>query len=179
LNLVECLLDRPGRLVPAGVADRVKDVSDGGDPGSEYARPMGVLPAPMLARSGPLPADGGYAFELKWDGFRAIARTGGRFQVRSRRGWNMTQLLPELAALPVDAVLDGELVALGDDGWPHFPLVCQRLLNGRAMIRRKHPAAAEVRPPAVPRVLSRELRAVRCASQVVSDRAAAAALRRP
>ena len=32
LNLVECLLDRPGRLVPAGVADRVKDV---GDPGPE------------------------------------------------------------------------------------------------------------------------------------------------
>jgi hypothetical protein len=30
----------------------------------------------------------------------------------------MTARVPELAALPVDAVLDGELVALGEDGWP-------------------------------------------------------------
>jgi bifunctional non-homologous end joining protein LigD len=88
----------------------------------------------MLARSGPLPHQDGYAFELKWDGFRAIVRAGEGFAVRSRRGWNMTALLPELAALPVDAVLDGELVALGEDAWPDFPLVCDRLLNGRASI---------------------------------------------
>jgi bifunctional non-homologous end joining protein LigD len=47
----------------------------------------------------------------------------------------MTPLLPELEALPVDAVLDGELVALGEDGWPYFPLVCERLLNGTTEIR--------------------------------------------
>jgi bifunctional non-homologous end joining protein LigD len=46
----------------------------------------------------------------------------------------MTDLLPELAALPVEAVLDGELVALGDDGWPDFPLLCERLLNGSSDI---------------------------------------------
>src|SRR5204863_10139096 len=70
----------------------------------------------MLARSGRLPAENGYAFELKWDGYRAIVRSGSEFRVHSRRGWNMTPLLPELATLPVDAVLDGELVALGDSG---------------------------------------------------------------
>jgi len=43
--------------------------------------------------------------------------------------------LPKLATLPVDAVLDGELVALAEDGWPHFPLVCQRLLNGDERVR--------------------------------------------
>jgi len=32
-----------------------------------------ALPEPMLARSGPLPTRGDYAFEVKWDGFRAIA----------------------------------------------------------------------------------------------------------
>jgi len=46
----------------------------------------------------------------------------------------MTALVPEIAALPVDAVLDGELVAPGDDGWPHFPLICERLLNARSTI---------------------------------------------
>jgi ATP-dependent DNA ligase len=94
-----------------------------------------ALPEPMLARSGPLPVAGGYAFELKWDGFRAIVRAGESFGVRSRRGWNMTPLVPELATLPIDAVLDGELVALGEDGWPYFPLVRERLLNGRAGFR--------------------------------------------
>jgi hypothetical protein len=81
----------------------------------------------MLARPGTLPTGAGWSYELKWDGFRAIVRRGREFRVRSRRGWNMTPLLRELEALPVDAVLDGELVALGDDGWPYFPDVCDRL----------------------------------------------------
>src|SRR2546423_10298138 len=83
----------------------------------------------MLARSGPLPTSGGWVYEVKWDGFRAIVRTGRDFRVRSRRGWDMTALVPELRALPVDAVLDGELVAF-EAGVPHFPLVCDRLLHG-------------------------------------------------
>jgi ATP-dependent DNA ligase len=41
----------------------------------------------------------------------------------------MTALLPELVAMPAGLVLDGELVALGPDGWPDFPSVCDRLLN--------------------------------------------------
>lgn len=57
------------------------------------------LPSPMLARSGAIPT-GDYAFEVKWDGFRGLVSRNGYFQVRSRRGWNMTTLLPELADLP-------------------------------------------------------------------------------
>jgi bifunctional non-homologous end joining protein LigD len=86
------------------------------------------LPQPMLARSGPLPS-GDYAFELKWDGFRAIVGRNGGFRVRSRRGWDMTGLVPELGDVPAQGVFDGELVAFAD-GRPHFPLVCDRLLHG-------------------------------------------------
>ena len=89
----------------------------------------------MLARSGSLPVEAGWSYELKWDGFRAIVRSGRGFRVRSRRGWNMTPLLRELEALRVDAVFDGQLVALGDDGWPYFPDVCDRLLSGDTRIR--------------------------------------------
>jgi ATP-dependent DNA ligase len=46
----------------------------------------------------------------------------------------MTELLPELRDLPVDSILDGELVALGEEGWPDFPSVCERLLNGNQRI---------------------------------------------
>src|SRR5690349_7612217 len=90
---------------------------------SRWRRRM-TLPAPMLARSGSLPAGPGWSYELKWDGFRAIVRAGRDFRVTAGAAGKMTARIPELAALPVDAVLDGELVALRDDGWPDFPLVC-------------------------------------------------------
>ena len=83
----------------------------------------------MLARSGEIPAAPGWSFELKWDGFRALVARNGDFRVRSRRGWDMTALLPELADLPDTGVFDGEIIAW-DDGRPYFPLVCQRLLHG-------------------------------------------------
>src|SRR2546421_10594945 len=88
-----------------------------------------MLPAPMLARSAPLPTRPGWSYEPKWDGFRAIVRTGDGYAVRSRRGWLMTELLPELAALPIRGVFDGELVAFGNDGKPSFDRLCRRLLQ--------------------------------------------------
>lgn len=85
----------------------------------------------MLARSGRIPTRGDWAYEVKWDGFRAIVSTEGGLRVRRRRGWIMTDLVPELAGLPVRATLDGELVAFDSDGAPDFPLVCERMLMRR------------------------------------------------
>ena len=93
-----------------------------------------ALPEPMLARSGRLPASGAYAYEVKWDGFRAIVSTEGRLRVRSRRGWNMTDRARFLAELPVSAVLDGELVALDSEGKPDFPLICECVLQGHSPV---------------------------------------------
>jgi bifunctional non-homologous end joining protein LigD len=92
-----------------------------------------ALPEPMLARSGRLPTSGDYAYELKWDGFRAIVSTEGALRVRSRRGWDMSEHVGFLADLPVRAVLDGELVALDADGKPDFPQLCESVLM-------KHPS---------------------------------------
>ena len=90
------------------------------------------LPEPMLARSGRLPTSGDYAYELKWDGFRAIVSTEGPLRVRSRRGWDMTEHVGFLAELPVHAILDGELVALDEDGKPDFPQLCECVLMRRS-----------------------------------------------
>ncbi len=87
------------------------------------------LPSPMLARTGPLPLGLGWSYEVKWDGFRALVSTEDGLHVRSRRGWNMTEALPELQGLPKGLVLDGELVAFNAKGDPHFPLLCRRILN--------------------------------------------------
>src|SRR3954451_21347780 len=86
----------------------------------------------MLARAGDLPAGAGWSFEPKLDGFRCLVCTHDGFRARSRRGWNMTPLLPELAAaLPPDVQLDGELVALDEDGRPNFHRLAARMLHGR------------------------------------------------
>jgi bifunctional non-homologous end joining protein LigD len=87
----------------------------------------------MLARPDRLPHDD-YTYEVKWDGFRAIVSTERGLEVRSRRGWEMSERLPELSGLPEGLVLDGELVAFGDDGRPSFPLLSLRVLHGRALI---------------------------------------------
>jgi bifunctional non-homologous end joining protein LigD len=87
----------------------------------------------MLARSGPVPVGRGWIYELKFDGFRGIVRTGDDFRVVSRRGWDMSALLPELDGLPAGCVFDGELVAF-QDGKPHFPAVCERLLHGNSAV---------------------------------------------
>jgi ATP-dependent DNA ligase len=53
---------------------------------------MRPLPQPMLL----IPSGDGWAFELKYDGFRAIVSTERGLQVRSRRAWNMSDRVPEL-----------------------------------------------------------------------------------
>lgn len=65
-------------------------------------------------------------FEIKWDGYRCIARgaeDGNRLQ--SRRGLDLAGRFPEIAALdlPPGWVLDGEVVAFDDSGRPDFSLL--------------------------------------------------------
>jgi bifunctional non-homologous end joining protein LigD len=67
---------------------------------------------------------------VKSDGFRALVSTVDGLIVRSRRGWDMTDAVPELERLPQGLVLDGELIALGDDGLPSFPRLSERVLHG-------------------------------------------------
>jgi bifunctional non-homologous end joining protein LigD len=86
--------------------------------------------APMLAGTSPgVPAGDGWAFEIKWDGFRAIARVDGDdVQLWSRNGKRLEATHSAVAAaLPQaltrsDCVLDGELCAFDDNGVPRFEL---------------------------------------------------------
>ncbi len=87
---------------------------------------------PMLAVAGPAPAGRGWAFEMKWDGVRALAQVnGGRVRLVSRTGGDMTGAYPELqglaAAVGRQAVLDGEIVAFGGEAWPSFEALAARM----------------------------------------------------
>ncbi len=106
------------------------------DPPADPARePMPVSIAPMLAlASEKVPADDEkYGFEVKWDGIRAVAFVkGGRIRLQSRNLLDVTSQYPELRALgeslgATEAVLDGEIVAINEDGRPDFGLLQKRM----------------------------------------------------
>jgi bifunctional non-homologous end joining protein LigD len=100
--------------------------------GAEH-RPMPTVVHPMLAISTAKAFDNpDWVFEIKWDGYRAVAFVeGGRARLVSRSQNDLTAQFPELGRLPQflkaeRAVLDGEIVALDDEGRPSFSLMQQR-----------------------------------------------------
>ncbi len=88
---------------------------------------------PMLATLVDAPFnDAEWLFEIKWDGYRALAYLdGGDVRLVSRNQNEMTGDYPELAELAThvrarSAILDGEIVALDENGLPSFSLMQQR-----------------------------------------------------
>jgi len=88
----------------------------------------GTRYAPMLATlSTDLPSGSGWLFEVKWDGYRAIATlAGGEATLTSRRANDLTERfarvakeLPRAVKTP-SCVLDGEVCALDDEGRSSF-----------------------------------------------------------
>ncbi len=116
--------------------------------------PMPERVEPMLARTGELPraSDSGdeasgrgrgeWAYEIKWDGVRAIGYVdGGRLRLESRNGNDITPRYPELRGLGPElgsqgAILDGEVVAF-EDGRPSFQKLQSRMhLTSEHAVRR-------------------------------------------
>ncbi len=83
------------------------------------------------------PAQGGWIYELKFDGIRALAiKQGGKAKLISRNENDLTKRFEEVAgavaALPgKDFVLDGEVVALDEAGRSSFQLLQAREMEGR------------------------------------------------
>jgi bifunctional non-homologous end joining protein LigD len=87
---------------------------------------------PMKAAMGTLPAAGdGWAYEIKWDGYRTLVFVDGQnVRLQSTSGKDVTQRWPEFSDLAssvnaTTAILDAELVVFDDDGRPDFALVQQ------------------------------------------------------
>ncbi|GIT80038.1 ATP-dependent DNA ligase [Leifsonia sp. LS1] len=109
--------------------------------------------SPMLATLGSekdVDDEADWAFEMKWDGIRAIAVVrGGRLRLTTRNGNDVTATYPDLAGLARladghDLVLDGEIVTLTPRGRPDFGLLQSRM----GLTRAAEVAAAAERAPA-------------------------------
>jgi bifunctional non-homologous end joining protein LigD len=105
------------------------------DPPADPSRePMPERVQPMLATlATEVPKGDEWAFEIKWDGVRAIAYSEpGRLRFESRTLRDVTAAYPELSKLNRAlshhrAVLDGEIVAFDEDGRPSFARLQHRM----------------------------------------------------
>src|SRR5262252_702125 len=96
--------------------------------------PMPTIIQPMLATLVDDPFnDPDWIFETKWDGFRSLCFVrNGKARFVSRNQIEMTPQYPELADVGKqlaarEAILDGEIVALDEKGYPRFQLLQPRV----------------------------------------------------
>lgn len=103
---------------------------------------------PMLAGASAKVPLGGYEYEVKWDGIRALIYLNeGALKIYSRNQNDMTDQFPELnvpeeAFRVNNAIFDGEIVCLDDQGRANFRKVISRLMSKKAWDRasKRNPA---------------------------------------
>jgi bifunctional non-homologous end joining protein LigD len=98
-----------------------------------FIPPMLLLRTKTL-REGPL-----WRYELKHDGYRAIAfKSGGKLFLRSRNNKDFAErypdVLPGLEKLPDETVIDGEVVALDESGRPSFNALQNSASGSRELV---------------------------------------------
>ncbi|MEW5992026.1 MAG: DNA ligase D [Chloroflexota bacterium] len=98
----------------------------------EAAMPAFVEPMAATLADRPF-RDEDWLFEVKWDGYRlqAVVRDG-KVRTFTRNGKDGDQYFPRLLGQPTwiearEAIVDGEVVAIGDDGKPAFSLLQEKL----------------------------------------------------
>jgi DNA ligase D-like protein (predicted ligase) len=87
--------------------------------------PASFIPPMLLLKTDKLPEGSGWLYELKLDGYRAIAfKSGGKIHLRSRNNKSFDKNYPfivtALAGMPDETIIDGEVVALDESGRPSF-----------------------------------------------------------
>lgn len=153
---------RTNEEVAAGVPPRFEAAPPAAEPPIDLARaveaPFPGFVAPMLAT---LAADAfddpDWLFEIKWDGYRveALVRDGS-VRLHTRNGNDAGTWFPHLLDPPDwidarEAVVDGEVVALDEEGRPDFGLLQERLRVSHGIGGPRHrPVADRGAPPAAP-----------------------------
>ncbi len=103
----------------------------GFDPRGTAPFPRSITPM-LMHKADRLMSSPDWTYEPKWDGFRVIATVrDGSVRLLSRNGHPFTRLFgpvsDALRGFPASVVLDGEVVAITDEGRPDFEALQQRL----------------------------------------------------
>jgi len=108
---------------------RLREAMESEDLKDQPAKPMPRNVKPMLATLVEQPFDHpDWIFEVKWDGYRAIAGIrDGTVSLYSRNGISLSRKFPplveSLSTFRFEAVLDGEIVVVDDQGHPDFQML--------------------------------------------------------
>ncbi|MEO6167941.1 MAG: hypothetical protein ABIO46_07710 [Chitinophagales bacterium] len=102
----------------------------------------------MLAKEADHPFDNeDWFFEIKWDGYRAIAETGKDLKLYSRNGISFLDQYPEIAEalqkIKPALILDGEIVAM-DSVRPRNGATVSTPLQWKEVKRRLHPSQFDI-----------------------------------
>ena len=102
------------------------------------ATKAGFIDPMLLLRADALPEGANWAYELKLDGYRALAiKTGGQVRYRSRNDNDFNARYPAIvkamAPMPDETVIDGEIVALDEAGRPSFSALQNHGSNGTSL----------------------------------------------
>lgn len=114
------------------------------DPADPDREPLPGVIEPMKATLARLPEDDeNWAYEIKWDGVRALAYCEpGHLRLVTRNGKEVAHRYPEIRGMleqlgAREALLDGELVAFDEEGRPSFQRLQRRIhVESDAAIRR-------------------------------------------
>lgn len=122
------------------VLDRIETLGDpladlGHHPSTDQVTVSGTeVQLASVGREATVRSTDDWAYEMKWDGIRAVARVrDGDARLFSRGGNDLTASYPEISEALSDhgaldgTVLDGEIVAFGPDGAPDFGLLQHRM----------------------------------------------------
>lgn len=123
-----------GRKGPAKPKDSRSSSTKRGS-AQKSAKPPGFVPIQLCKVVDHPPGAGGWAHEIKFDGYRIqVGVGGGKATARTRKGLDWSDRFPELVADAAgwpDAVIDGELCALDDDHMPDFSALQAAISDGK------------------------------------------------
>ena len=157
---------RPGRDLDQPRARR--DRGDRSERG-EGRQAAGVHPADGRDPHRPGFRDDDWLFEIKWDGYRVEAVVSdGKAKVYTRNGNDAETYFPKLLTNATwieakDAIVDGEVVAIGEDGLPDFSLLQEA--TGGTSTRLRLPGVRPA-PPRRPLAAERPAREPEAAAEV-------------
>ncbi len=134
-----------GDSVQSSIRRKAREPRESGAPLNENLKnaPRGDMPHnvnPMLASTTKKPFNHPeWIFEIKWDGYRAIAELGKETVLlysRNRRSFanEYSAIVDSLKTLKFEAVLDGEIVAVNKAGFPDFQLLQDYPQSGGARL---------------------------------------------